>query len=107
MHKAMQKTPSSTLLRLVIFVLSLAGAQSLSAQKPVFDATHDIVEAREQVAGLVRDIKGKFKESAPEWRGARDRYRKAYAEYNAYILTVKAAIRQGKTDNLAKDPAYK
>jgi hypothetical protein len=79
-----------------------AYAQDASSQ-----ATQDIVAARAQVTDHVLDIKHKFKESDQEWREARDLYRRAYAEYNAYIATVKAAIRKGKTNDLAKDASYK
>jgi hypothetical protein len=80
---------------------------SLCAQNGTSDATHDIIVTRDQVMDRVVDIKKKFKESDTEFREARDRYRKAYAEYNAYIVMVKTAIRKGKTDNLAKNSSYK
>src|SRR5262249_24112867 len=48
----------------------------------------------------------KFKESDPVWQGARDRYRKAYAAFGAYIAVVKSAIRSGKTKDLGGDPTY-
>ena len=87
-----------------LLLIALAGP--LGAQNTA-SATHDIVVAREQVTDHALDIKNKFKETDPEWREARDLYRKAFAEFNAYIAAVKAAIRRGKTDDLAKDPAFK
>src|SRR5262249_23317928 len=62
--------------------------------------------AREQVLDHARDIKAKFKESDPVWQAARDRYRKAYSEFNAYIALIKSAIREGKTKELENDPTY-
>jgi hypothetical protein len=79
----------------------------LAAQTATADATHDIIVTREQVTDRVVDLKKKFKESDPEWREARDKYRKAYAEFTAYIATMKAAIRKGKTEDLAKNASYK
>ena len=103
-----EKLTSSRILRgFVSCLLPVVLAAPLSAQDAAVSATHDIVVAREQVTDHVLDIKNKFKESHPEWREARDRYRKAFAEFNAYIATVKAAIRKGKTDDLGKDPTFK
>jgi hypothetical protein len=96
-----------TLRGFVTGVLLAVIAAPAYSQDTAVSMTHDIVVAREQVADHVLDIKHKFKESDREWLQARDLYRKAFAEYNAYIATVKAAIRKGKADDLAKDPAYK
>jgi hypothetical protein len=89
-----------------VLLLSVIAAPAYT-QDATSKATQDIVTAREQVADHVLDIKHKFKESDPEWREGRDLYRKAYAQYSAYITTMKAAIRKGKTNDLAKDSSYK
>jgi len=108
MHQTMKKSDSGLLRRgLLLFLVPMALGGLAAAQNATNEATHDIIVAREQVTDRVLDIKRKFKESDPEWREARDRYRKAYAEFNAYIATVKAAIRKGKAEDLAKNTAYK
>jgi len=107
---AFEMTISSKILplrRLLCCVLSSVLIVPLYAQNVTTDATHDIIVTRDQVTDRVSDVKRKFKETDPEWRQARDRYRVAYAEFNAYIATVKAAIRKGKTDDLARNRAYK
>jgi len=90
----------------IVLLLPVVAAATY-AQNAGPQATQDIVAAREQVTDHVLDIKHRFKESDLEWREARNLYRKAYAEYSAYIATVKAAIRKGKTNDLAKDASYK
>jgi hypothetical protein len=108
MHRSVEKRTFSRMLRgFVSCVLPFVLAGPIQAQNATVAATHDIVVAREQVTDHVLDIKGRFKESDAEYRTARELYRTAFAEFNAYIATVKAAIRRGKTDDLAKDPTYK
>src|SRR6266850_1780719 len=99
MHHAEKLTSSRILRGFVSCLLPVVLAAPLPAQDAAASATHDIVVAREQVTDRALDIKHKFKESDPEWREARDRYRKAFAEFNAYIAIVKAAIRKGKAED--------
>src|SRR5262245_44413726 len=108
MHQAAKQRLHGRLWRrLLSCLLTSTLTLPLYAQNTTGDATHDIVVAREQVTDKVLDIKRKFKENQPEYQEARNRYRKAYAETSAYIAIVKAAIRKGKTDDLANNRTYK
>lgn len=104
-HRA---TPLTSLaLFLLLSPLSKADSPRTLPQDVVAETTKQIVEGRELVKGYGADIKEKYKPTTPEYREARKRYRVALSKYNAWALSVKSAIRRGKTKDLQNDAAYK
>lgn len=93
-----------------IACLLMASTSSAVYAKPVDvlgETIQIMVGGKEKTIGYVKDIKAKYKEDAPEYIAARDKYRDALDKYNGWAAAVKIAILAGKTKNLSKDDSYK
>ena len=101
------------MLKIAVFICGVALALFNTAvlpciaSEPVADTIGEVVNAREQAAGYVLDIKARYKNQDLEYIEARRRYVKARAAYTAWVLAVKDAIRQGKAKRLDTDGSYK
>ena len=65
-----------------------------------------IVVAKEQLRGLVLDIKEKYKPSDKEYVEARGLYRKTQSEVAGWVAVLVLAIKKGNTKDLRKDEKY-
>jgi hypothetical protein len=65
-----------------------------------------IVKARDLSRDQVVDVKERFKPADPEYRHARQLYRQAFADFDAWTLVLAAGIQAGATRDLRSDKAY-
>jgi hypothetical protein len=90
---------------LILFYLPVRSV--CADQSPaVADAIARIVEGRDQAAEYVIELKRKFKPDDEQYQRARDLYVTALSKNNAWIATVSASIRNGKTKKLQNNASY-
>jgi hypothetical protein len=102
-----QRLKTATLASVTILVLVAAPSIcALPENDPIATITARIVQARDYTASYVALAKRSMATNPSDLQQAEKFYASAYADYNAWVAYVKAALQDGKTRNLSKDTDY-
>jgi len=105
----MSIVPTSLAARIVLASL-LLGCQTAAVAQPFTASIPEVtamVKARNDVRGLVLDVKERFNASDPEYLRAKKLYREAYGSYDAWTTVLGAGIVAGAKQDLRSDKGYK